>query len=961
YAWGGDDTVYGEGGNDILYGGSGIDRLYGGDGDDRIYGGDGGDLLDGGAGDDYVSGEQSGTAAAGVDQIIGGEGNDILHSGVGIDKLSGESGDDFIFGEGDTDAFTHGGDGNDVIDGGPGGDLLWGDGGDDLIIGGDDQDISAGLDGDDILRPGPFSQAMGGGPDEVLGGDGLTDRGNDGRGTGFDMIDFSDHAWSPQGIDIDFSTQQNPAVAIDLTTPFPAWVGIEGAIASRSDDRLLGDANGNWLIGGSGNDRLTGGLGNDLIVGDGIRLDSLIGTYAGGYGNAIDGASHRAAGFIQNNGLLGNAQIGTQDFDKHFTEMLKSATFKDLELGGNQITRLWRNGVAGSDLADSVTIGDGGTVGSADTAVFSGNRADYTVETIVFATANQGSITAYRITDTVAGRDGSDLIVGVENFQFADVTVPEARLFNVAPVITSDGGGATAARTVAENTTAVTTVTASDADAADTLTYSISGGADAARFSINAQTGVLSFVAAPNFEAPTDAGGNNVYDVIVQVSDGIAVDTQALAVTIQNVNEAASGALQITGYTATDTAASLTAANTLADPDGMSNVVLYQWQRLTNGTWSNIAGATAATLAGQSNATLRVVSSYSDPFGSYSVVSAETVVVGSSFGNTLAGTAGNDLVLGLGGNDSLSGGAGNDTVDGGSGNDTLRASVGDGNDVYLGGAGSDTYDLSATSAAATVNLSSGVASSAETGNDSLNSIENVLGSNGDNLITDTSGANTLTGLGGNDTFVLLGDNARDTIQGGNGVDTVDYSAATANLSVNLASGTATVVGTGSTGGQSDTLSSIENFLGGSGNDNIAGNSVANWLSGGTGNDVLTGAGGADRLTGGAGADVFDYNATSDSGVGAGARDVIADFVSGSDKLDFSGIDANSLAFGNQAFSFNATAGASLSGPAQLVFHYEVIGGQEYTVVEGNVNSNLAADFQVALVGHINLVATDIIA
>ena len=82
-----------------------------------------------------------------------------------------------------------------------------------------------------------------------------------------------------------------------------------------------------------------------------------------------------------------------------------------------------------------------------------------------------------------------------------------------SPVITSNGGGATAAVKVAENTTAVTTVTATDADAGATLTYTIVGGADAARFTINASTGVLEFVSAPDFETPTDAGGNNVYDV----------------------------------------------------------------------------------------------------------------------------------------------------------------------------------------------------------------------------------------------------------------------------------------------------------------------------------------------------------------------------------------------------------------------------------------------------------------
>ena len=680
YAWGGDDTVYAEGGDDIIFAGNGIDRIYGGDGNDRIYGGDGGDLLDGGAGDDYVSGEQSATAAAGIDQIIGGEGNDILHSGIGIDKLSGESGDDFIFGEGDTDAFTHGGDGNDIIDGGAGGDLLWGDNGDDLIIGGDDQDISAGLNGDDILRPGSLSQAMGGGPDEVMGGDGKTDAGNDGKGVGFDLIDFSDHAAAPKGLTVDFSTQQNPAVAIDGTTPFPAWVGIEGVIGSRNNDTVLGDdaavdgAANNWMIGGSGNDTMRGGTGNDVIIGDGIRLDSLIGTYAGGYGNYLDGASARAGDatngyFVQDNGLLDAVGPG---FDKHFTNMLSSAAFKDMVLGGSEVTRLWRNGVTGTDLADSVTIGDGGSVGTADTVVFTGSRVDYTVEKILFASQNQGTVTAYKITDTVAGRDGTDVVVGVENFKFLDTTMSEAQL--MGPFITSDGAGATAAKTMNENTAYVTTVVATDAsNPPDTLMFSIAGGADAALFSIDA-SGVLSFTASPNFEAAADVGADNVYDVVVQVSDGSVVDTQALAVTVANVNEAATGALHIATYTprptGNATSASLEASNTLADPDAPALAITNQWQQLLGGVWTNIAGQTGATLANRSNVTVRVVSTYNDGFGPTTVVSPETAVIGNGSNNTLNGTAGADFQLGLGGNDTLLASAGDDVIDGGSGTDT---------------------------------------------------------------------------------------------------------------------------------------------------------------------------------------------------------------------------------------------------------------------------------------------------
>ncbi|WP_333698291.1 hypothetical protein, partial [Kordiimonas lacus] len=83
---------------------------------------------------------------------------------------------------------------------------------------------------------------------------------------------------------------------------------------------------------------------------------------------------------------------------------------------------------------------------------------------------------------------------------------------NVAPVITSDGAGETAALAIDENTTAVTTVTATDADG-DTVSYSITGGADAALFQIDGTTGELSFVSAPDAEAPADFDGDGTYEV----------------------------------------------------------------------------------------------------------------------------------------------------------------------------------------------------------------------------------------------------------------------------------------------------------------------------------------------------------------------------------------------------------------------------------------------------------------
>ncbi len=108
---------------------------------------------------------------------------------------------------------------------------------------------------------------------------------------------------------------------------------------------------------------------------------------------------------------------------------------------------------------------------------------------------------------------------------------------NQAPSITSDGGGASASLSVPENSTAVTDVDATDADVGDTLTYAI-GGTDAGRFAMAPSTGVLTFQTPPDFEVPADAGPNNVYDVIVSVSDGNGgSDSQAIAVAVQNVNE----------------------------------------------------------------------------------------------------------------------------------------------------------------------------------------------------------------------------------------------------------------------------------------------------------------------------------------------------------------------------------------------------------------------------------------
>ncbi|MGK7910696.1 MAG: hypothetical protein AB4050_04320 [Synechococcus sp.] len=71
-----------------------------------------------------------------------------------------------------------------------------------------------------------------------------------------------------------------------------------------------------------------------------------------------------------------------------------------------------------------------------------------------------------------------------------------------------------------------------DSEAAG-LTYSIIGGADCDRFQIDARTGVVSFVQAPQVATPEDGNGDFTYElqVVASDSDGLA-STQDLAITV---------------------------------------------------------------------------------------------------------------------------------------------------------------------------------------------------------------------------------------------------------------------------------------------------------------------------------------------------------------------------------------------------------------------------------------------
>jgi Ca2+-binding RTX toxin-like protein len=164
-----------------------------------------------------------------------------------------------------------------------------------------------------------------------------------------------------------------------------------------------------------------------------------------------------------------------------------------------------------------------------------------------------------------------------------------------------------------------------------------------------------------------------------------------------------------------------------------------------------------------------------------------------------------------------------------------------------------------------------------------------------------------------------------------------------------------------TGGSgSDTLISVENLTGSNYGDTLTGNGSNNNLNGGSGADVITGGAGndtllggsaQDTLTGGTGNDFFKFNAPSESGITSTTWDVITDFVSGQDKVDFSAIDANSSTTAADAFTGFISSTASFTVGGQLKF----VGG----VLYGNTDSDATAEFAVQLVGVSSLTISDI--
>lgn len=490
----GDDTVYGDAGNDQIFGSQGNDHLFGGDGNDYIFDDENDDFIDGGAGNDRLF------AGPGVlDTVFGGLGDDEIHGGDGIDELIGGDGDDMIYGDGDTDVLF-GGEGNDYLEGGDSVDEMWSQEGNDWLRGGVGDDHMNGGGGNDLMEGGLGTAANDG--DRFIGEGGLD----------FGLVPVPDSGT----MDIASYEDVNVAITADLETSnlngtgtlIDTYAQVEGLVGTRMNDNLTGAgpnslaANGpdNLLVGGAGDDVLTGLGGDDQIFGDSVVVN-----------NDLQVEDRVPTSLIANWNGTGEVR---PDFDGAGTEALGHV------------------------------LGDNGTAGTSDVAVFSGAASDYTISyvdaTTVIVADDRG------IDSTTLG----DLVSGVETFRFndGDVALGALAIDSLAPTLVggpamfAGGGGGVLNGGLAGLWT--------DTDGPDPLAFALSTRAGA-----NPLHGTVTVNADGTFTYTPVAGYLGPDRFAYTVSDGIATLTRTAVIDVApNSNPTAPSLLAVT--TDEDTAVS---------------------------------------------------------------------------------------------------------------------------------------------------------------------------------------------------------------------------------------------------------------------------------------------------------------------------------------------------------------------------------------------------------------------
>jgi Ca2+-binding RTX toxin-like protein len=929
--------------------GNGLDNvIVGNGGDNTLDGGAGADTLVGGAGDDIYIIDTLGdtiTEAAGA-----AGGIDLAKSSVSIAALDANvekltlTGTAAIDGTGNgLDNTITGNNGNNTLDGGGGSDKLIGGAGDDIYV----------------LN---------------VAGDTITEAANG-------------------GIDLAKSSVTMTALDANVENLTLTGTGTINGTGNALDNIIIGNSGDNTLTSGAGNDTLDGGGGNDTLVG-GADDDIYIISAAG------DTITEAAAG-------------GT-DTVKASISLTLAANVEFLILTGTSAINGTGNVLANSitgNAGDNALSGGGGNdvldggVGS-DTLVLAGLSDDYSVTAV--------NATQSKIVDSVSGRDGTDTISGIEFIKFSDVTLTIDSFLSGTNVITgtvgNDIGG------IYKGTSANDTIYGLAGD--DTLGGS--AGNDVLVGGIGNDTYVINSTA----DVVTEKDGEGLDTVRASVNiSALAVFVENLVLTGTAANGGGNGLDNIiTGNASNNTLNGNGGADTLYGDGGVDtlnggagNDILNGGagaDQLNGGADDDVyfidESDSVSELASQGTDEVRVQFNVTSLFAN---VENLALLEGGNYNAT--GNSGNNIITGNSSANQLNGAGGADTLIGGGGGDTYIVDTANDTIVELAGGGTDTIQSTLSQTVLSDNVEnlvltgSGVA--AGYGNDLSNSI---VGNSSSNSIDGGGGADDMTGGAGDDVYVVdtFYDRVNENVGGGRDVivSTVTIFSLAANIEVLDLVGTESINGKGNDldnkivgnagnnvlngGAGADSMvgnlgndtyyvdsadDSVREYFG-YGTDKVVssldyalrsnfenltlagnaivakGNSLANTIVGNAQANVIIGGGGADILKGGSGRDSYVFNSIYDSKAGA-EHDSILGFAHGFDKLDLSKIDANGKNAGNGTFNY---IGASTFHGAASELH-AVMEGNTY-LVEGDVNGDGVADFQVSVQSGLKISATDFV-
>jgi Ca2+-binding RTX toxin-like protein len=898
---GNDDRIDGGNGNDTLYGGyDGNDTLLGGAGDDVLYGSNGSDTLDGGAGIDLVD-YNSGIVkyAVQVDLAAGithrwGDYYDIVHSNFsysqqvdllsGIenvsgtpfaDSIAGDAGANRLAGSGGDDTLS-GGAGDDTLDGGTGNDCAVFEGsrsnfvvsfdsasqtfditdtvggsGRDLVSNVESFRFADGLYSATEVQASNAGSMIDGGPgDDVIASGPLNDT-IDGR-SGLDTVSF---ASASAGVEVHLSTAAAPGWSTG-GDGHDTLISIESATGSAFADQIFGGDTAGVIDGAAGNDVLTAGAVNTTLVG-GAGDDTLHGggtgvaRYSGNFASYAIGATIWSEADPQGSTTVsvsnrqpgdGNDQVdGVATFE--FADGAKSLADIALSMG-------LQLGTAGDDTIEAVDYVRIYGGAGADTASYATRTQNVFVDlSSNYWFSQVENLLGSQFNDSLTGNSGANLLSGAGG---------QDTLRGGAGNDTLDGGSGDDLLF--------------GGDGFDTAQYSMPRAA----YEVFADAGTLTFFIRP-------LGSSGDFDIVQGVeafsfADGVQDALQLLDSATPTINAVSN---LVTGTGANDVLVGSSGNDTLVGGGGDDLILGYGGVNTVD--YSTAPGAISVEMHSPAIIALPITG---EPGSQRLVGEAHGAAGDDSLGSidSVVGSAWNDTIQG---DVSIAGGAGDDWLSGrnmrgGAGNDTLVGTTWQSVAQFSGSVGE--YSVTCTivdpanPSTAWFTVTDSVA-----GRDGIDVVEGtiflqfagpsqyspaglanaLLGTDGDNFISDFSAGAQIHAGAGNDTMYLY--TAPKFIDGGTGSDTL-YLFLGAGASVDLSAGTFAI---GATVG---TIVSVESVIGTSFDDSLTGSKANDTLSGGVGNDRLLGGPGADTLYGGDGNDVLNGNGGADFMSGGNGND-----------------------------------------------------------------------------------------